>query len=188
MRSNSKERFPYFRNITFNKDFVESLVYEKISKPELDVFIYLYGNLTFERIGTSKKAPFRANNNGKIKVAIELMAKRLKWSRPTTSKATHKLIEYGLIEISKYGGNHTCHTYKILINCNPLKQEQVCKKQEEKWRGYSKTNNWKHLCPKAPKSMKKKSKDELTLLNGLNLKQERIINGLGSVCKAGLTD
>ena len=154
MRKNRTQRFPYFRNFTFNKDFIESKVFKKMKKIDIEVLMYYYGNITFVEVGKKNKTHFEHKNNGDIRISITEMSKNLKISRTTGSNSVHRLIEYGLLKITYFGGNNVCHIYKVLINANPFKNEQVCLKKEERWRRYSdiegKEVDWKKECPKTP--------------------------------------
>ena len=191
---NSKETFPNLTgSISFTKSFLESLVWDEMGKVDINVLIYFYGQLTWKKKeegskNKKRKKDWVARNNGDLKISIEIMAKRLKVSRVWASKSVHRLIKWGVIRPTEYGGNHTCHTYKILVNCNIFNAEQVCTKKEEMWRKYNGKLNWAHFCPKAPSNMKNKSKDELTNVNGYVAQQKTYVNGLGSVSKVKFID
>ena len=72
------------------------------------------------------------------------MRDKLGFCNATCSTAVHKLIEVGLIRLTRVGENKICHKYKILY--------QVVPPNEERWRKYPE-KNWKHECPKAPNNL-----------------------------------
>ena len=72
------------------------------------------------------------------------MGKDLKVSKQTCSKGVHKLIEVGLIKLTRVGENKVCHMYKILY--------QIVPQNQERWKKYPQ-QNWKDECPKAPNTL-----------------------------------
>ena len=157
-RLKPKKIYPYHKNFTLTKRFQESAVYAQMIKIDIDVLTYLYGKLHFPK--TSKKKFSVATNNGLIEVSIEIMAKNLKVGRDTASKSVGRLVGWGLLEITRYGGDNTCHMYKILINANPYNNESVCSKYEERWRKWSEQNNWDRYRPQRSKMDKTGTKTQ----------------------------
>ena len=72
------------------------------------------------------------------------MREKLSLSKGTCTTAIHKLINVGLITLTRVGQNKVCHKYKMLYSVVP--------QAEERWRKYPK-KNWKHECPKAPNNL-----------------------------------
>ena len=85
-----------------------------------------------------------AANNGDIEISMEKMRVKLDISKATCTTAVHKLIEVGLIRLTRVGQNKVCHKYKMLYSVVP--------QNEERWRKYP-DKNWKHECPKAPNNL-----------------------------------
>ena len=72
------------------------------------------------------------------------MRDKLGISKATCTTAVHKLIEVGLISLTREGQNKVCHMYKILYSIVPP--------NEERWRKYPQ-QNWKHECPTSPNNL-----------------------------------
>tara|TARA_Y100000768_G_C23951707_1_gene670560 strand:- start:757 stop:1209 length:453 start_codon:yes stop_codon:yes gene_type:complete len=125
-----------------NKALLESKAWNKLTRKEQQVFIYLWSCLTWATAGSKKL--FQATNNGDIEVSSIIMGRKLKISKQTISKAIHTLIEVGLIKLTRVGENKVCHMYKILYEIVPTHQER--------WRKYP-AENWKDECPKAPNKL-----------------------------------
>ena len=86
-----------------------------------------------------------ASNNGEIKISQQNMMKKLGIKgKQTCSNAVAKLIEVGLIRLTRVGQNKICHKYKMLYSVVPQK--------DERWRKYP-DKNWKDECPKAPNNL-----------------------------------
>ena len=83
-------------------------------------------------------------NNGEIIISTTKMKDKLSISKATCTTAKHKLIEVGLIRLTRVGQNKICHKYKILYSVVPPK--------DERWRKYPK-QNWKDECPKSPDNL-----------------------------------
>ena len=84
------------------------------------------------------------SNNGDIKISTIKMRKKLGISKATCSTAIHKLIEVGLIRLTRVGQNKVCHMYKVLFHVVPPK--------EERWKNYP-DKDWKDECPKSPHNL-----------------------------------
>ena len=83
-------------------------------------------------------------NNGDIEISSVKMRRKLGISKGTCTKAIHKLIEVGLITLTRVGQNKICHKYKILYYVVPQGQERWTKYPEK---------NWKHECPTSPNNL-----------------------------------
>ena len=90
------------------------------------------------------KGKWVAGNNGAIEISSEIMRGKLGIVKATCTGAIHKLIEVGLIALTRVGKNKVCHKYKILY--------QVVPQREERWRKYP-DSNWKHECPTSPNNL-----------------------------------
>ena len=102
-----------------------------------------------------------ASNNGEIEISTIKMMDKLCISKATCTTAVHKLIEVGLIRLTRVGQNKICHKYKILYSVVPQK--------DERWRKYPK-QNWKDECPKAPNNLVGKDTRFKSHPNGLDRK------------------
>ena len=85
-----------------------------------------------------------ASNNGEIEISTIKMKDKLCISKGTCTTAVHKLIEVGLIRLTRVGQNKICHKYKMLYSVVPQK--------DERWRKYPE-QNWKDECPKSPDNL-----------------------------------
>ena len=135
-----KERYCKFKSITFHKGFVESEAWNVLTKSQIDVFIYIWSCLQWGMV----KKNWEAANNGEITISTVKMKDKLGISKATCTTAVHKLIEVGLIRLTRVGQNKICHKYKVLYS--------VVQQSEERWRKYP-DKNWKHECPKAPNNL-----------------------------------
>ena len=130
-----------FSFISLNKTIVESVAWDSLTKKQMKVFIYIWSCLQWHKEKRKKAYP---TNNGKIEISTIKMGKNLGISKQTCSKAVSKLIEVGLIKLTRVGANRLCHMYKILYGVVPQK--------EERWKKYPE-QNWKDECPKAPNTL-----------------------------------
>jgi len=130
-----------FSFISLNKTLLESYAWNSLSIKQIQVFFYLSSCLVWNREKVAGKKQWIAVNNGDIEVSTIKMRKSLNQSKQTCSKAVHKLIEVGLIRLTRVGENKTCHKYKILY--------QIVPQREQRWKKYP-IENWKHECPKSP--------------------------------------
>ena len=115
-------------------------------------------------------------NNGDIEVSTIKMRDKIGISKQTCSKAIHKLIEVGLIRLTRTGENKVCHKYKILY--------QIVPQNEERWKKYPRLN-WKHECPKSPNTLVGKQtrfKSHPKVVD-LNSKKQSIENDLKTINK-----
>ena len=133
-------RFCKFKSITFHKGFLESEAWKVLTKSQIEVLIYIWSCLQWGKV----KKKWLVANNGHIEISIIKMREKLGYSKATCTKAIHKLIEVGLITLTRVGQNKVCHMYKILYN--EVSQEH------ERWRKYPE-QNWKHECPTCPNNL-----------------------------------
>jgi len=133
-------RFCKFQSITFHQGFLESNAWKALSISQIEVFIYLWSCLQW----TKHNSKWDVSNNGKIEVSSVKMRGKLHISKQTCTTAIHKLIEVGLIKLTRVGQNKVCHMYKILY--------QVVAPKEERWRKYPE-ENWISECPKSPNNL-----------------------------------
>ena len=130
-----------FSFIALNKTLVESPAWNSTTDKQKRVFIYLWSCLVWYKQKNKKAIP---SNNGDIAVSTVIMREKLGISKQTCSKAIHKLIEVGLIRLTRIGVNKVCHKYKILYDVVP--------QREEWWKEYP-LKNWKSECPKSPNTL-----------------------------------
>ena len=135
-----KNRYCKFASITLKKDLLESAAWNELTLSQIQVFIYIWSCLQWGKV---KKKPVSANN-GEITISTVMMKDKLGISKATCTTAVHKLIEVGLIRLTRVGQNKICHKYKVLYS--------VVSQNEERWRKYP-GKNWKHECPKAPNNL-----------------------------------
>lgn len=129
-----------FSHIPLQSYFVESEAWNELKLSQIKVFFYIWSCLQWGKV----KKTWQASNNGDIEISMVKMRKKLGISKATCTTAVHKLIEVGLIRLTRVGENKICHKYKILYNVVPSK--------EERWRKYPE-KNWKDECPKAPNNL-----------------------------------
>ena len=135
-----KNRYCKFKFISLNAGLLESAAWNKLTLSQIQVFIYIWSCLQWGKV---KKKPVSANN-GEITISTTKMKDKLRISKATCTTAVHKLIEVGLIRLTRVGQNKICHKYKVLYTVVP--------QNEERWRKYP-DKNWKDECPKAPNNL-----------------------------------
>ena len=135
-----KNRYCKFKFISLNAGLLESVAWNELTLSQIKVFIYIWSCLQWGKI----KKKYVASNNGDITISTTKMKDKLRISKATCTTAVHKLIEVGLIRLTRVGENKICHKYKILY--------QVVPQNEERWRKYP-DKNWKNECPKAPNNL-----------------------------------
>ena len=135
-----KQRYCKFAFISLNKGLLESEAWNELTRSQIQVFIYIWSCLRWSQL---KKKSVRVNN-GDIEISMEKMRVKLGISKATCSNAVHKLIEVGLIRLTRVGQNKICHMYKVLYSVVP--------QNEERWRKYPE-KNWKHECPSSPNNL-----------------------------------
>ena len=135
-----KERYCKFAFISLNKGLLESEAWNELTLSQIQVFIYIWSCLRWSKL-KKKSVPV---NNGDIEISTIKMKDKLGISKATCSNAVHKIIEVGLIRLTRVGQNKICHKYKVLYSVVPQK--------DERWRKYPE-QNWKHECPKAPNNL-----------------------------------
>ena len=101
-----------FSFISLNKNLLESPAWNNLTIKQIWVFNYLWSCLQWYKEKKKKSYP---SNNGEIEVSTVKMRNKLGISKQTCSKAIHKLIEVGLIRLTRVGHNKVCHKYKILL-------------------------------------------------------------------------
>jgi hypothetical protein len=130
-----------FAFISLKKNLLESVAWYSLTLKQQWVFFYISSCLQWHKEKRKKAYP---TNNGKIEISTIKMGKNLGISKQTCSSAVHKLIEVGLIKLTRVGENRVCHMYKILY--------EVVPQNEERWKKYPQ-QNWKDKCPKAPNTL-----------------------------------
>ena len=136
-----KNRYCNFKFISLNAGLLESVAWNELTLSQIQVFIYIWSCLQWGKV---KKKPVSANN-GEITISTTKMKDKLRISKATCTTAVHKLIEVGLIRLTRVGENKICHKYKILLYT-------VVPTSEQRWRKYPE-QNWKDECPKAPNNL-----------------------------------
>ena len=91
-----------FAFISLNKTLLESSAWNTLASKQIRVFIYLWSCLQWYKQKKKKAIP---SNNGDIAVSTVKMREKLGISKQTCSKAIHKLIEVGLIRLTRVGEN-----------------------------------------------------------------------------------
>ena len=134
------DRYCKFTSITLHKRILESEAWNELTLSQIQVFIYIWSCLQWGKI----KGKWVAANNGAIEISSVKMRGKLGIVKATCTGAIHKLIEVGLIALTRVGQNKVCHKYKILY--------QVVPQREERWRKYP-DSNWKHECPTSPNNL-----------------------------------
>ncbi len=135
-----KERYCKFKSITLHKGFVESEAWKVLTKSQIDVFIYIWSCLQWGKV----KKNWETANNGDIEISTVKMKDKLGICKATCTTAVHKLIEVGLIRLTRVGQNKVCHKYKMLYSVVP--------DNEQRWRKYP-DKNWKDECPTSPHNL-----------------------------------
>ena len=135
-----KERYCKFAFISLSKGLLESAAWNELTLSQINVFIYIWSCLQWAK----NKKNWVTVNNGDIEISTEKVRKKLGICKATCTTAVHKLIEVGLIRLTRVGQNKICHKYKMLYSVVPQK--------DERWRKYPK-QNWKDECPKAPNNL-----------------------------------
>ena len=139
-----KNRYCRFSFISLNASLLESAAWNDLTLSQIQVFIYIWSCLQWTQIKIKKKKQWMASNNGEIEISTIKMKDKLCISKATCTTAVHKLIEVGLIRLTRVGQNKICHKYKMLYSVVPQK--------DERWRKYPE-QNWKDECPKAPNNL-----------------------------------
>ena len=135
-----KNRYCRFSFISLNAGLLESAAWNELKLSQIRVFTYIWSCIQWTKI----KKKYYAANNGDIEISMEKMKDKLGICSATCTTAVHKLIEVGLIRLTRVGQNKICHKYKILYSVVPQK--------DERWRKYPE-QNWKDECPKAPNNL-----------------------------------
>ena len=135
-----KNRYCRFSFISLNAGLLESAAWNELKLSQIRVFTYIWSCIQWTKI----KKKYYAANNGDIEISMEKMRVKLGISKATCTTAVHKLIEVGLIRLTRVGQNKICHKYKMLYSVVPQK--------DERWRKYPE-QNWKDECPKAPNNL-----------------------------------
>ena len=136
------------------------MAYLMLNEIDLRVFQFLMGRVQMVKIRNGKyKGNLEYTNNGKIEIANSTIMKSIphfwkgKWkvgiAKGTCTNAVHKLIEVGLIKLTRIGNNKLSHMYEILYSTGDVIN---MKPHQERWRRYPK-ENWKHECPKFPNNL-----------------------------------
>ena len=135
-----KNRYCRFSFISLNAGLLESAAWNELKLSQIRVFTYIWSCIQWTKI----KKKYYAANNGDIEISMEKMRVKLGICSATCTTAVHKLIEVGLIRLTRVGQNKVCHKYKMLYSVVPQK--------DERWRKYP-DKNWKHECPTSPNNL-----------------------------------
>ena len=135
-----KKRYCNFEFISLNAGLLESAAWNELTLSQIKVFIYIWSCLQWGMV----KKNWEAANNGDIKISIVKMRGKLGICKATCTNAVHKLIEVGLIRLTRVGQNKVCHKYKMLYSVVP--------ENEQRWRKYP-DKNWKDECPTSPHNL-----------------------------------
>ena len=137
-----KNRYCKFKFISLNAGLLESAAWNELTLSQIQVFIYIWSCLQWGKVKKREKS--MAANNGEIEISTVNMKDKLGISKATCTTAIHRLIEVGLIRLTRIGQNKVCHKYKMLYSVVP--------ENEQRWRKYPE-KNWKDECPKAPNNL-----------------------------------
>ena len=135
-----KKRYCNFQFISLNAGLLESAAWNELTLSQIKVFIYIWSCLQWGKV--KKKSV--AANNGDIEISTVKMKDKLGISKATCTTAVHRLIEVGLIRLTRFGQNKVCHKYKMLYSVVP--------ENEQRWRRYPE-KNWKDECPTSPHNL-----------------------------------
>ena len=135
-----KNRYCRFSFISLNAGLLESAAWNELKLSQIRVFTYIWSYIQWTKI----KKKYYAANNGDIEISMVKMKDKLGICNATCTTAVHKLIEVGLIRLTRVGQNKICHKYKMLYSVVPQK--------DERWRKYPE-QNWKHECPTSPNNL-----------------------------------
>ena len=135
-----KNSYCRFSFISLNAGLLESAAWNELKLSQIRVFTYIWSCIQWTKI----KKKYYAANNGDIEISMVKMKDKLGICNATCTTAVHKLIEVGLIRLTRVGQNKICHKYKMLYSVVPQK--------DERWRKYPE-KNWKDECPKAPNNL-----------------------------------
>ena len=135
-----KERYCKFAFISLNAGLLESAAWNELKLSQIRVFTYIWSCIQWTKI----KKKYYAANNGDIEISMVKMKDKLGICNATCTTAVHKLIEVGLIRLTRVGQNKICHKYKMLYSVVPQK--------DERWRKYP-DKNWKDECPTSPNNL-----------------------------------
>ena len=138
--SNKLNRYCKFRYLSLNSGLLESDAWNELKLSQIRVFTYIWSCIQWTKI----KKKYYAANNGDIEISMVKMKDKLGICNATCTTAVHKLIEVGLIRLTRVGQNKICHKYKMLYSVVPQK--------DERWRKYP-DKNWKDECPKSPDNL-----------------------------------
>ena len=152
-----KNRYCRFSFISLNAGLLESAAWNELKLSQIRVFTYIWSCIQWTKI----KKKYYAANNGDIEISMVKMKDKLGICNATCTTAVHKLIEVGLIRLTRVGQNKICHKYKMLYSVVPQK--------DERWRKYP-DKNWKDECPKAPNNLVGKDTRFKSHPNGLDRK------------------
>ena len=152
-----KNRYCKFAFISLNAGLLESAAWNELKLSQIRVFTYIWSCIQWTKI----KKKYYAANNGDIEISMVKMKDKLGICNATCTTAVHKLIEVGLIRLTRVGQNKICHKYKMLYSVVPQK--------DERWRKYP-VQNWKDECPKAPNNLVGKDTRFKSHPNGLDRK------------------
>ena len=133
-----------FKSITLHQGILESEAWNTLTKSKEQVFIYIWSCLQWAKPNKKRKSKWIVTNNGDIEISTTKMREKLNMSKGTCTTAIHKLIEVGLITLTRVGQNKVCHKYKMLYKVVPQNQER--------WRKYPE-QDWKHECPTSPNNL-----------------------------------
>ena len=135
-----KNRYCRFSFISLNAGLLESAAWNELKLSQIRVFTYIWSCIQWTKI----KKKYYAANNGDIEISMVKMKDKLGICNATCTTAVHKLIEVGLIRLTRVGQNKICHKYKVLYS--------VVSQNEERWRKYPE-KNWKHEIPTSKHSV-----------------------------------
>ena len=105
-----KERYCKFTFISLSKGLLESEAWNELTLSQIQVFYYIWSCLKWSKL----KRQWVEANNGDIEISSVKMRRKLGISKGTCTKAIHKLIEVGLITLTRVGQNKICHKYKSM--------------------------------------------------------------------------
>ena len=168
-----KERYCKFTFISLSKGLLESEAWNELTLSQIQVFYYIWSCLKWSKL----KRQWVEANNGDIEISSVKMRRKLGLSKGTCTKAIHKLIEVGLITLTRVGQNKICHKYKILYYVVPQGQERWTKYPEK---------NWKHECPTSPNNLVGKKTQFKTHPKNLDRKSDNQSTRLGRTNHIGL--
>ena len=96
-----KNRYCRFSFISLNAGLLESAAWNELTLSQIQVFIYIWSCLQWGKVKKREKSV--PANNDDIEISTVKMKDKLGICKATCTTAVHKLIEVGLIRLTRVG-------------------------------------------------------------------------------------